>query len=116
MDNLLISRFSGRLAPDPQARPTAWLEERPAAYGWTGDQVWIPARVRMLIGRKFHISYSVSGVTRLPHPTGCGVQMPGWCTASFRHAVRRHSTSFARHWGHFLSWVIYSNSSLPRAS
>jgi hypothetical protein len=92
MDNLLISRFSGRLAPDPQARPTAWLEERPTVYGWTGDQVWTPARVRMLIGRKFHISYSVSGVTRLPHPMGCGVQMPGWCTASFRHAVRRHST------------------------
>ncbi|WUV38539.1 winged helix-turn-helix domain-containing protein [Streptomyces sp. NBC_01483] len=65
---------------------------RPAAYGRTGDQVWTPARVRMLIGRKFHISYSVSGVTRLPHPMGCGVQMPGRCTASFRRAVRRHST------------------------
>ena len=92
MDNLLTWRFRGRLAPDPQARLTAWLEERPAAYGWTGDQVWTPARVRMLIGRMFHISHSVFGVTRLPPSMGCGVQMPGRCTASFRRAVRRPST------------------------
>ncbi|KPI12746.1 Winged helix-turn helix domain containing protein, partial [Actinobacteria bacterium OK006] len=29
--------------------------------------MWTAARVRTLIGRKFHLSYSVSGVTRLLH-------------------------------------------------
>ncbi|MEE1806909.1 winged helix-turn-helix domain-containing protein [Streptomyces sp. BE133] len=48
----------------------------PAAHGWTDDQVWTVARVRTLIGRKFHISYSFSGVTRLLHRMGYSVQMP----------------------------------------
>ncbi|MFJ1551552.1 winged helix-turn-helix domain-containing protein [Streptomyces sp. NPDC088246] len=43
---------------------------------WTDDQVWTVARVRTLIGRKFHISYSFSGVTRLLHRMGYSVQMP----------------------------------------
>jgi transposase len=38
--------------------------------------VWTAARVRTLIGRKFHISYSISGVTRLLHRMGYSVQMP----------------------------------------
>jgi transposase len=38
--------------------------------------VWTAARVRTLIGRKFHISYSVSGVTRRLHRMGYSVQMP----------------------------------------
>ena len=37
------------------------LEEGPAAHGWVEDQVWTAARVATLIGRKFHVSYSVSG-------------------------------------------------------
>ncbi|WP_367318140.1 winged helix-turn-helix domain-containing protein [Streptomyces sp. HUAS ZL42] len=32
--------------------------------------------MRTLIGRKFHLSYSVSGVTRLLHRMGYSVQMP----------------------------------------
>ncbi|WP_406381519.1 winged helix-turn-helix domain-containing protein [Streptomyces sp. NBC_01618] len=38
--------------------------------------MWTAARVRTLIGRKFHLSYSVSGVTRLLHRMGYSVQMP----------------------------------------
>jgi transposase len=45
-------------------------------HGWAEDQVWTAARVRTLIGRKFHISYSISGVTRLLHRMGYSVQMP----------------------------------------
>jgi transposase len=41
------------------------LEEGPAAHGWDQDQVWTGARVATLIGREFHVSYSVSGATRL---------------------------------------------------
>ncbi|MEU9397557.1 winged helix-turn-helix domain-containing protein [Streptomyces sp. NPDC048324] len=39
----------------------------PAAHGWVEDQVWTAARVATLIGRKFHVSCSVSGATRLMH-------------------------------------------------
>jgi hypothetical protein len=53
-----------------------WLEEGPAAHGWADDQVWTVARVRTLIGRMFHISYGVSGVTRLLHRMNYSVQMP----------------------------------------
>ncbi|WP_392957541.1 winged helix-turn-helix domain-containing protein [Streptomyces sp. LN245] len=49
--------------------PGIW-REGPAAHGWVKDQVWTAARVAMLIGRKFHVFYSVSGVTRLMHRLG----------------------------------------------
>jgi transposase len=68
--------YDCRLGPRLQARLAVWLEEGPAAHGWADDQVWTAARVRTLIGRKFHISYSVSGVTRLLHRMGFSVQMP----------------------------------------
>ncbi|MDK0523513.1 winged helix-turn-helix domain-containing protein [Streptomyces sp. ML-6] len=38
--------------------------------------MWTAARVGTPIGRKFRLSCSVSGVTRLLHRMGCGVQMP----------------------------------------
>ncbi|MDL5199605.1 winged helix-turn-helix domain-containing protein [Streptomyces sp. ALI-76-A] len=68
--------YNCRLGPDLQAKLAVWLEEGPAAHGWSDDQVWTAARVRTLIGRKFHLSYSVSGVTRLLHRMGFSVQMP----------------------------------------
>jgi hypothetical protein len=40
------------------------------------DQVWTAARVATLIGRKFHVSYSVSGATRLMHRLGFSPQIP----------------------------------------
>jgi hypothetical protein len=40
------------------------------------DQVWTAARVATLIGRKFHVSYSVSGATRLMHRLGFSPQVP----------------------------------------
>ncbi|MET8957780.1 winged helix-turn-helix domain-containing protein, partial [Streptomyces sp. NPDC004533] len=54
----------------------AYLEERPAAHGWDQDQVWTGARVATLIGRKFHVSYSVSGATRLMRRLGFTPQLP----------------------------------------
>ncbi len=68
--------YDCRLGPHLQARLTAWLDEGPAAHGWADDQVWTAARVRTLIGRKFHISYSVSGVTRLLHRMGSACRCP----------------------------------------
>ncbi len=53
-----------------------YLEQGPAAHGWVEDQVWTAARVATLIGRKFHVSYSVSGTTRLMHRLGFSPQVP----------------------------------------
>lgn len=39
------------LGPHLQARLGAWLEEGPAAHGWTDNQVWTAARVCALMGR-----------------------------------------------------------------
>ncbi|MFD7532756.1 winged helix-turn-helix domain-containing protein [Streptomyces sp. NPDC059849] len=40
------------------------------------DQIWTAARVAMPIGRKFHVSYSVSGATRRMHRLGFSPQVP----------------------------------------
>ncbi|MFB7079820.1 IS630 family transposase [Streptomyces sp. NPDC056308] len=53
-----------------------YLQQGPAAHGWVEDQVWTAARVTTLIGRKFHVSYSVSGATRLMHRLGFSPQVP----------------------------------------
>jgi transposase len=48
----------------------------PAAAGWTEDQRWTLARVSKLIGRMFHISYSLKGVALLLHRMGWTPQVP----------------------------------------
>ncbi|MDX3130591.1 IS630 family transposase [Streptomyces europaeiscabiei] len=76
----LLSRGPGggrcRLSPRCLEMLAGYLEQGPAAHGWTEDQVWTAARVATLIGRKFHVSYSVSGVTRLMHRLGFSPQVP----------------------------------------
>jgi transposase len=52
------------------------LREGPAAAGWTEDQRWTLARVATLIGRMFHVSYSLKGVALLLHRMGWTPQMP----------------------------------------
>ncbi|MER6434122.1 winged helix-turn-helix domain-containing protein [Streptomyces sp900105245] len=53
-----------------------YLEQGPAAHGWVEDQVWTASRVTTLIGRRFHVSYSVSGATWLMHRLGFSPQVP----------------------------------------
>ncbi len=65
-----------RLSPRCLDKLAGFLEEGPAAHGWVEDQVWTAARVATLIGRKFHVSYSVSGATRLMHRLGFSPQVP----------------------------------------
>ncbi|MFF3404105.1 winged helix-turn-helix domain-containing protein [Streptomyces sp. NPDC002659] len=65
-----------RLSPRCLEKLAAYLEQGPAAHGWVEDQVWTAARVATLIGRKFHVSYSVSGATRLMHRLGFSPQVP----------------------------------------
>ncbi|WP_449768962.1 IS630 family transposase [Kitasatospora fiedleri] len=76
----LASRGPGgsrcRLSRRCLAKLAAYLDEGPAAHGWVEDQVWTAARVVTLIGRKFHVTYSVSGATRLMHRLGFSPQVP----------------------------------------
>ncbi|WP_432190687.1 IS630 family transposase, partial [Streptomyces sp. Tue6028] len=65
-----------RLSPRCLEKLARYLEEGPAAHGWVEDQVWTASRVATLIGRKFHVSYSVSGATRLMHRLGFSPQVP----------------------------------------
>ncbi|MEU2222239.1 winged helix-turn-helix domain-containing protein [Streptomyces sp. NPDC018347] len=65
-----------RSSPRCLEKLAAYLEQGPAAHGWVEDQVWTAARVATLIGRKFHVSYSVSGATRLMHRLGFSPQVP----------------------------------------
>jgi len=65
-----------RLSPRCLEKLVTYLEEGPAAHGWVEDQVWTASRVATLIGRKFHVTYSVSGATRLMHRLGFSPQVP----------------------------------------
>ncbi|MCX4850383.1 winged helix-turn-helix domain-containing protein [Streptomyces sp. NBC_00893] len=65
-----------RLSPRCREKLAGFLEEGPAAHGWVEDQVWTASRVATLIGRKFHVSCSVSGATRLMHRLGFSPQVP----------------------------------------
>ncbi|MEU0002661.1 winged helix-turn-helix domain-containing protein [Streptomyces microflavus] len=76
----LASRGPGgsrcRLSPRSLEKLATYLEQGPAAHGWVEDQVWTASRVATLIGRRFHIAYSVSGATRLMHRLGFSPQVP----------------------------------------
>ncbi|MFE2724122.1 winged helix-turn-helix domain-containing protein [Kitasatospora sp. NPDC059327] len=76
----LASRGPGgsrcRLSSGCLEKLAEYLDQGPAAHGWVEDQVWTASRVATLIGRKFHVSYSVSGATRLMHRLGFSPQVP----------------------------------------
>ena len=59
-----------KLGPGQLEKLTALLEAGPAAHGWDEDQAWTAGRVKVLLGRTFHVTYSVSGATRLMHRLG----------------------------------------------
>jgi transposase len=52
------------------------LEQGPAAHGYTEDQRWTLARVADLIGRMFHLRYTLRGVSYLLHRMGFSAQVP----------------------------------------
>jgi transposase len=57
-------------------RLAAALEGGPAAWGWDQDQRWTLARVTTLIGRLFHVRYTLRGVWYLLHRIGYAPQVP----------------------------------------
>src|SRR5262249_22654051 len=59
-----------RLSGARPARLRAALEAGPALWGWAEDQRWTLERVSALIGRLFHVSYTVRGISYLLHRLG----------------------------------------------
>ncbi len=64
------------------ARLEVALNQGPAAHGWL-DQRWTLARVKTVIGRMFHLSYSLAGVWKL-------LRRHNWsCQVPVRRAIER---------------------------
>lgn len=64
-----------RLSEAQIARLERELERGPLAHGWA-DQRWTLARIKALIGRLFHVSYTVEGAWRLLKRHGWSWQQP----------------------------------------
>jgi transposase len=58
------------------ARLEAELLRGPLAHGFADDQRWTLGRVKTLIGRLFHIGYTIEGIGKLLHRHGWSVQVP----------------------------------------
>jgi transposase len=52
-----------RLSPALLARLRTALDQGPAARGWDQDQRWTLVRVTTLIGRLFHVRYTLRGTS-----------------------------------------------------
>ncbi len=65
-----------RLNGGQLGRLRAALEGGPAAWGWGEDQRWTLARVTTLIGRLFHVRYTLRGTSYLLHRIGFTPQVP----------------------------------------
>jgi transposase len=65
-----------RLTAAQWARLQDALERGPLAYGWDEGGGWTLARIKTLIGRMFHVGYTVQGVWRLLRRHGYSAQVP----------------------------------------
>jgi len=76
----LVSKGAGgavcRLGPAQLGRLRSALDAGPAAFGWAEDQRWTLARVTSLIGRLFHVRYTLRGTSYLLHRMGYTPQVP----------------------------------------
>ncbi|KUO13123.1 transposase [Streptomyces sp. DSM 15324] len=77
-----------RLSGQQFAQLEAELARGPAAHGWE-DQRWTLARVRTVIGRRFHLTYTIQGVRTL-------LVRNGWsCQVAARRASERDADAVA---------------------
>jgi transposase len=65
-----------RLSGAQLERLRAALERGPALWGWDEDQRWTLGRVTALIGRLFHVRYTLRGTSYLLHRLGFTPQAP----------------------------------------
>src|SRR4249920_915941 len=89
---VLASRGAGgavsKLDDTQVDRLVAELDRGPAAHGWA-DQRWTLARITLLIGRLFRVSYTPRGVSYLLHRIGWTPQIPQ------RRAIERDEDAIA---------------------
>jgi transposase len=72
-----------RLSGEQWARLEAELGRGPLVHGFEDDQRWTLKRIKLLIGRLFHVGYTVQGVWKL-------LRRHGWtCQVPVRRAVER---------------------------
>nr|WP_308130227.1 winged helix-turn-helix domain-containing protein [Kitasatospora aureofaciens] len=65
-----------RLSPEQWARLERELGRGPPVHGWGEDQRGTLGRICTLIGRLFHVGYTVQGVWKLMHRHGWSAQVP----------------------------------------
>ena len=78
-----------RLSPQQWARLEAELRKGPLAHGFASDQRWTLGRIKTLIGKLFHIGYTVEGTSKLLRRHGWSVQVPA------RQAIERDDAAVA---------------------
>lgn len=77
-----------RLSEKQFTQLEAELAKGPAAHGWE-DQRWTLARVKTVIGRRFHLTYTIQGVRKLLVRNGWSCQVPA------RRAMERDDDAVA---------------------
>jgi putative transposase len=78
-----------RLSPQQWARLEAELGKGPLAHGFADDQRWTLGRVKTLIGKLFHVGYTVEGTWKLLRRHGWSCQVPA------RQAIERDEDAVA---------------------
>jgi transposase len=78
-----------RLSPQQWARLELELGKGPLAHGFAGDQRWTLGRIKTLIGKLFHVGYTIEGTSRL-------LRRHGWsCQVPVRQAMERDEDAVA---------------------
>ena len=78
-----------RLSPRQWARLEAELGKGPLAHGFADDQRWTLGRIKTLIGRLFHVGYTIQGTWKLMRRHGWSAQVP------VRQALERDDEAIA---------------------
>src|SRR5215471_14268977 len=78
-----------RLSPRQWARLEAELRRGPLAHGFANDQRWTLGRIKTLIGRLFHVGYTIEGTWKLMRRHGWSCQVP------VRQALERDESAIA---------------------
>ena len=66
-----------RLSPQQWARLEAELGKGPLAHGFAEDQRWTLGRIKTLIGKLFHVGYTVEGTSKLMRQARLVLPGPG---------------------------------------
>ena len=78
-----------RLSRQQWARLEAELRKGPLAHGFAGGQRWTLGRIKTLIGKLFHVGYTVEGTWKLMRRHGWSCQVP------VRQAIERDEEAIA---------------------